>query len=114
MLFRSNVSSIAVPLRLHGQAAYVASKAAVERLSQVMASELAEFGITVNVVGATPIDTDMIRGVPKDKIERLVQSFPIKRLGTVADVTNVIDFFLREESDAITGQVLYLGGVPNG
>jgi 3-oxoacyl-[acyl-carrier protein] reductase len=108
-----NFSSIAVPMRLSGHAAYVASKAGVESLSQVMARELAESGITVNVVGATPIATDMTRGVPADTMARLIEQFPIKRMGTFEDVANVVDFFLRSESAAVTGQVIYLGGVPN-
>jgi 3-oxoacyl-[acyl-carrier protein] reductase len=108
-----NFSSIAVPLRLEGQAAYVASKAAVEALSQVMARELAELGITVNVIGATPIATDMTRGVPAETMDKLVARFPIKRLGTLEDVAAVLDFFLSPRSDAVTGQVVYLGGVPN-
>lgn len=108
-----NFSSIAVPMRLAGQAAYVAAKGAVEHLSQVMAREVAEYGITINVVGATPIATDMTRGVPQEKMDRLVEQFPIKRMGTMEDVANVVDFFLRPESDAVTGQIVYLGGVPN-
>lgn len=106
-----NISSIAVPMRLEGQAAYVASKGAVELLSQVMSRELAGYGITVNVIGPTPIETDMLRGVPSKKIEQLIQLLSIKRIGTMKDIANVVDFFLRQESDAITGQVLYLGGV---
>ena len=109
-----NFSSIAVPMRLSGQAVYAASKGAVESLSQVMAREVAEFGITVNVVGPTPIATDMTRGVPQETMDKLVAQFPIKRLGTMEEVANVVDFFLRSESSAITGQVIYLGGVPNG
>ena len=105
-----NVSSVAVPLRLKGQAAYVASKAAVERLSQVLAVELAEYGITVNVVGPGPIPTDMTHGVPKPLLERLLESLPLKREGTIEDVANVVEFFLRPESEAVTGQVIYLGG----
>ncbi len=108
-----NFSSIAVPMRLAGQAVYAAAKGAVESLSQVMARELAEYGITVNVVGPTPIATDMTRGVPQEKMDRLVEQFPVKRLGTMEDVANVVDFFLRPESAAVTGQVIYLGGVPN-
>jgi 3-oxoacyl-[acyl-carrier protein] reductase len=108
-----NLSSVAVPLRLAGQAAYVASKAAVESLSQVLAREFAPFGITVNVVGPPPIDTDMTRGVPREKLERVTDALAIGRMGTFADVSNVIDFFLREESSAVTGQTIYLGGVPN-
>ncbi|MCI0683310.1 MAG: SDR family oxidoreductase [Gemmataceae bacterium] len=106
-----NFSTVAVPLNLEGEAAYAASKAAVETLTRVLARELAPLGITCNAVGPTPIATDLIRGVPKDKIDRLVASQPIPRMGRPEEVANVIDFFLRPESDFVTGQVIYLGGV---
>jgi 3-oxoacyl-[acyl-carrier protein] reductase len=106
-----NFSTIAVPLHLEGEAVYAASKAAVEMLTRVLARELAPLGITCNAVGPTPIDTDLLRGVPREKIDRLVASQAIARLGRFEDVVNVIDFFLRPESDFVTGQVIYLGGV---
>jgi len=106
-----NFSTIAAPLRLEGEAVYAASKAAVEMLTRVLARELAPLGITCNAVGPTPIDTDLIRGVPREKIDRLVACQAIARLGRFEDVVNVIDFFLRPESDFVTGQVIYLGGV---
>jgi 3-oxoacyl-[acyl-carrier protein] reductase len=106
-----NFTTVAVALNLEGEAAYVASKAAVEALTRVMARELSEFGITVNAVGPVPIETDLIRAVPKDKIDNLVRRQAIRRLGTFEDVANAVDFFIRPESGFITGQVLYLGGV---
>jgi 3-oxoacyl-[acyl-carrier protein] reductase len=106
-----NFTTVAVALDLEGEAAYVASKAAVEALTRVMSRELAQFGITVNAIGPVPIETDLIRAVPKDKIDGLVQRQAIKRLGTCEDVANVCEFFLKRESAFVTGQTIYLGGV---
>lgn len=105
-----NFSTIAVPLRLEGEAIYAASKSAVEMLTRVLAKEFAPFGITVNAIGPTPIETDLIRGVPSEKIQQIIDTLAVRRLGTFADVINVIDFLVRPESDYITGQVIYLGG----
>ena len=106
-----NFTTVAVPLKLEGEAAYVASKAAVEGLTDVLAREFADFGITVNAVGPVPIKTDLIRSVPLAKLDKLVERQPLKRFGEFSDVANVVDFFLRKESNFITGQCLYLGGV---
>lgn len=104
-------TTVARPLRLEGEAAYAASKAAVESLTQVLSRELAGRGITVNAVGPTPVPTDLIRGVSDEAIQRLIARQAIPRLGTVEDVANVIDFFLKPESGFVSGQILYLGGV---
>ena len=105
-----NLVTVAVPLRLPGEAAYVASKAGVVALTEVLAREFGPMNITVNAVGPGPIETDLIAGVPDEIIDGLVQRLAVPRKSTVADVANVIDFFVRPESDAITGQTIYLGG----
>jgi 3-oxoacyl-[acyl-carrier protein] reductase len=106
-----NFTTVAVPLKLEGEAVYAASKAAVITLAEVIARELAEYGITINTVGPTPIDTDLIRSVPREKIDALINRQALKRMGTFQDVANVIDFFLSGESGFVTGQTLFLGGV---
>lgn len=106
-----NFTTVATPLKLEGEAMYAASKAAIFSMNAIVARELASLGITVNAVGPTPIETDLIRSVPKDKMDSLLAKQAIKRLGTFEDVANVIDFFLAKESAFVTGQNIYLGGV---
>ena len=106
-----NYSTVAVALNLHGELVYSASKAAIEQLTRVLADEIGESGITVNAVGPTPIDTDLIKNVPEDKLQDLLSHQCIKRFGQFEDVKNVIDFFLKPESNFITAQTIYLGGV---
>jgi 3-oxoacyl-[acyl-carrier protein] reductase len=105
-----NFSTIAVPLKLEGEAAYIASKSAVQGLTEVLSREFAGFGITVNTVGPVPIETDLIRAIPSDKIDKIVNRQAVKRLGTFDDVSNVVEFFLRPESGLVTGQHVFLGG----
>ena len=106
-----NYSTVAVALNLHGELVYSASKAAIEQLTRVLADEIGESGITVNAVGPTPIDTDLIKNVPENKLQDLLSHQCIKRFGQFEDVKNVIDFFLKPESNFITAQTIYLGGV---
>jgi len=106
-----NYSTVAVALNLHGELVYSASKAAIEQLTRVLADEIGESGITVNAVGPTPIDTDLIKNVPDNKLQDLLSHQCIKRFGQFEDVKNVIDFFLKPESNFITAQTIYLGGV---
>lgn len=106
-----NFSTVAVPLRLQGEALYAASKAGVEELTRIAAKELGTFGITVNAIGPSPVRTDLIKNVPAEKIASLLDSQAIKRMGEFDDVTNVLDFLLNDKSGFVTGQVIYLGGV---
>ncbi len=106
-----NFTSAAVPWNLPGEAVYAASKAAVESLTRTLAFEFAPLGITVNAVGPTPTPTALLGKMPQDKIDALLARQAIPRMATMEDIVNVVDFFVRAESDYVTGQVIYLGGV---
>jgi 3-oxoacyl-[acyl-carrier protein] reductase len=106
-----NLSTVAVPLRLEGEAVYAASKSALETFTRIAARELAPFGITCNAVGPCPIKTKLTAGVPDRKIQNIIDQQAVRRWAVPADVVNVVEFFLRPESSMITGQVVYLGGV---
>jgi 3-oxoacyl-[acyl-carrier protein] reductase len=106
-----NYTTVAVALDLAGEAVYAASKAAIESFTRISAKELGEFGIRVNAVGPTPVYTDLVRNVPKNKLDALLEQQIIHRFGKTEDVRNVIDFFNKEESNFITGQIIFLGGV---
>ena len=106
-----NFSTVAVPLSLEGEAVYSSVKAGVERLTSVLSKELGYLGITVNTIGPTPIKTSLMRTVPADKVKSLLDSQVFKRFGEFEDISNVIDFFISDDSNFITGQKIYLGGI---
>lgn len=106
-----NFSTVAVPFHLGGEAIYAASKAGVEELTRVLAHELAAFGIRVNAVGPTPVETDLIKNVPREKLDELMARQAIPRFATQQDVWRVVEFFIEPENDMVSGQVIYLGGV---
>lgn len=106
-----NFSSIATPLNLQGEAIYAASKSAIENFTKTSAKELANFGINVNAIGIAPTKTDLIKAVPKEKINELINRQAIKKFADFDDIKNAVEFLIDEKSKMITGQIIYLGGV---
>jgi 3-oxoacyl-[acyl-carrier protein] reductase len=106
-----NFTTFAVPFKLEGEAIYAASKAAVQTLTEILAREFADLGITVNAVAPPATQTDLVKGVPKNKMDGLIARQAIHRFGNSLEVSNVIDFFIKPESDMVTGQIVFLGGI---
>lgn len=106
-----NFSTIAVPLDLEGEMVYASSKSAIEKMSRIMSKELSTYNITINTIGPTPIYTDLIKVVPKDKVEEIINMQTIKRFGSLEDISNLTNFFISYKSSFITGQKIYLGGL---
>lgn len=106
-----NISSMAVSLEPEGDSMYAACKAGLTTLSNILAKEFAPFNVTCNTLGITAIETDMLKQLPRDKIDAVVAGLPIPRYATGGDIVNVIDFFASERSGYVTAQTIYLGGV---
>jgi 3-oxoacyl-[acyl-carrier protein] reductase len=106
-----NISSMAVSLEPEGDSVYAACKAGLTTLSNILAKEFASFNVTCNTLGITAIETDMLRQLPRDKIDRVIAGLPLPRYATADDILNVVDFFASERSGYVTAQTIYLGGV---
>jgi 3-oxoacyl-[acyl-carrier protein] reductase len=93
--------------------AYAATKAGLIGATRVWALELGASGITVNALGPGPIATELFNRAnpPGDPRTRaIVESVPVKRVGTPEDVAHAAGFFLDERAGFVTGQVLYVCG----
>ena len=102
----SEVFSASVP----DFSAYVAAKGGQIGWSRSMASELAPFGITVNMVGPGWIPVERHADDPQDKKDAYLAQIPAGRWGVPEDVAHAVRFFCSEESSFITGQTLYVNG----
>lgn len=91
--------------------AYPASKFAVNGLTISLARELGPKGIRVNAVAPGITETDMMRAVPKEMVEPLIQQIPLRRLGQPEDIANAFVFLASDEASYITGVVLSVDGM---
>ncbi len=106
-----NFSTIAVPIGLRGESIYVASKAGVEGFSKSFAREMSDFNIRVNCIAPGPIDTDLIKGVDKKLIGRVIKKQIITKQFNRDDICDLVDVIFDKKSASISGQVFYVGGV---
>lgn len=105
-----NISSVVGVSGNAGQSNYAAAKAGIIGLTKSLAKELGSRGINVNAVAPGFIQTDMTEVLSEKVKEELKNNIPLKRLGTVEDVAELVSFLSSEASDYITGQVINVDG----
>ena len=108
-----NISSVRGQLGINaGYSAYVAAKGAIDSLTRQEATEWAPYGITVNAISPTFVDTPqvaMLLGDPKFK-EGIVSRIPLNRVGETRDLLGAVLLFCSDASSFITGQILTIDG----
>ena len=115
-----NISSISA-LGHAGRANYIAAKAGIEAFTRAVAHEVAADGVTVNAVGPGVVVTGMTElGARRagrsltDHIEVLRRTVPVGRVGAPYDIARTVAFFVADDADFVTGQILYVSGGPHG
>ena len=104
ILFSSVVPQIGVP----GTSAYSSSKAGLWGLTKTVAIENATYGITINTVNLGYFDIGMIKDVPTDLLNKIINSIPIGKLGDPVNILKTVEYLIA--TDYITGSQINLNG----
>ncbi len=102
-----NITSTSGQIGNAGQVNYSASKAGIIGATKALAKEIAKRNITVNAVSPGFIDTGMLDGMPLDEIKKMI---PAQRVGTVREVSSLVNFLCSSEASYITGQIIGVNG----
>jgi 3-oxoacyl-[acyl-carrier protein] reductase len=105
-----NMASLAGKEGLAKLAAYSAASAGVISFTKALGREIADTNIRVNCVAPGPIDTDMIRDLGSEAVKNMINDSPMKRLGKVEEVANMIVWLCSDASDFNTGAVFDMSG----
>jgi 3-oxoacyl-[acyl-carrier protein] reductase len=105
-----NISSISGILGTSGQTNYAATKGGVISFTKSLARELGPFNIHVNAVAPGLIESEVVSKMPKEKVEAIIKSSSLGRIGKPEEVAQAVLFLASERSDYITGQTIVVDG----
>ncbi|WP_430413280.1 3-oxoacyl-ACP reductase FabG [Feifania hominis] len=93
-----------------GQTNYGASKAAVIGFTKCLARESAAKNITVNAVAPSYVDTEMLRAVPEQTMQRFLDAIPAHRLAQPSEIAAVVSFLCGDDSSFVNGECIVVSG----
>ena len=105
-----SISSVVGQKGNFGQTNYAAAKAAIIGFTKALALETAKKGITVNAGAPGFVKTAMTGQIPKDVMDKIVESIPIGRMAEPWEIARAVLFLADEKSSYLTGQVLSVNG----
>jgi acetoacetyl-CoA reductase len=105
-----NIGSINGQAGQYGQVNYAAAKSGIHGFTKALAQEGAGRGITVNAVAPGYVDTEMVRAVPAEVLEKIIARIPVGRLGKAEDIARTVLFLVADDADFITGSTFSING----
>ena len=105
-----NIGSINGQAGQYGQVNYAAAKSGIHGFTKALAQEGAAKGITVNAIAPGYIDTDMVRAVPANVLEKIIAKVPVGRLGKASEIARGVLFLVADEGGFVTGSTLSING----
>jgi acetoacetyl-CoA reductase len=105
-----NISSVNGQKGQFGQTNYSTAKAGIHGFTMALAQEVASKGVTVNTVSPGYIGTDMVRAIRPEVLEKIVETIPVKRLGTADEIGSIITWIASEDAGFATGADFSLNG----
>lgn len=105
-----NVGSINGQAGQYGQVNYAAAKSGIHGFTKALAQEGAAKNITVNAIAPGYVDTDMVRAVPPQVLEKIIAKIPVGRLGRAEDIARAVAFLVADDAGFITGATLSVNG----
>jgi len=105
-----NIGSINGQAGQYGQVNYAAAKSGIHGFTKALAQEGAAKGVTVNAIAPGYVETDMVRAVPADVLQKIVAKIPAGRLGNVNDIARGVLFLVADGAGFVTGSTLSING----
>jgi len=105
-----NIGSINGQAGQYGQVNYAAAKSGIHGFTKALAQEGAPRGITVNAIAPGYIDTEMVRAVPANVLEKIVARIPVGRLGHAEEIARGVLFLVSDEGGFVTGSTMSING----
>ncbi len=105
-----NIGSVNGQAGQYGQVNYAAAKSGIHGFTKALAQESAAKGITVNAIAPGYIDTDMVRAVPANVLEKIVARIPVGRLGKAEEIAKAVLYLVDDDNGFMTGSTLSVNG----